>query len=181
MRLIFPSKCFILYGMKENTNSGVKRYPFKFTGVMIAVFCAGLLLCAACFALTTWQFISFLSGDLSSPYEWLKYVLLYFVCVFLAILLASMWIRSEYVLTDKLLITRFGIIRSKYEIKKIFSVCLVSGAKKLNVYFDDFKTKYMTIAVNEKWYDDFIKTLCEKNERIEFDFASFESKNVKKK
>ncbi|MGN1077925.1 MAG: hypothetical protein ACI4ST_05375 [Candidatus Gallimonas sp.] len=158
-----------------------KRYPFKFTPAMIAVFCLGLALCAACFALTTWQFVGFLqSGDLSSPYEWIKYILLYFVSVFLAVLILAMLIRSEYVITDKFLITRFGVIRSRYEIKKIFSVCLVSGTNKLNVYFDDFKTKYMTIVVKSAWYDDFIRTLCEKNERIEFDFASVENGKNKK-
>ena len=162
----------------------VKTYKFRFTPMMIAVFCVGILLCAACFALTTWQFVEFVSGirgDITSAWEWIKYILLYFVSVFLAVILIAMLIRSRYIVTEKRLITQFGIIFSKYEIKKIRSVCLVSGTKKLNVYFDDFKNHFITIVVKEEWYDDFIKTLTSINERIEFDFTAPENNEGKKK
>ncbi len=152
--------------------------------MMIAVFSVGIALCAACFAMTTWQFVGFLGGlrgDIASVWEWIKYVLLYFVSVFLAVLLIAMLIRSRYILTEKRLITQFGIIFSKYEIKKIRSVCLVSGTKKLNVYFDDFKNRFITIVVKEEWYDDFIKTLTSINEKIEFDFTDPENNEGKKK
>ena len=69
----------------------------------------------------------------------------------------------------------------KYEIKKIRSVCLIGGTKKLNVYFDDFKNRFITIVVKEEWYDDFIETLTSINERIEFDFTSPEKKDDTKK
>lgn len=152
----------------------VKRYSFRFSAAMIAMLVTGLVLCAGCFALTTWQFTGFLTGDLSSFYEWIKYVLLYFVSIFLAVVIIAMLIRSQYVLTEKQLILQFGFIKTKYDIKKIFSVCLLNGSKKLCLYFDDFKTKYATVVVKEEWYDDFIKTLTSLNERIEFDFSTFE-------
>ena len=162
----------------------VKTYKFRFTPMMIAIFCLGIALCAACFALTTWQFVEFvrgIRGEITSAWEWIKYILLYFVSVFLAVLLIAMLVRSRYILTKKRLITQFGIIFSKYEIKKIRSVCLVSGTKKLNVYFDDFKNHFITIVVKEEWYDDFIKTLTSINERIEFDFTAPENNEGKKK
>ena len=166
---------------QEHIKIPTKRYPFRFSTTMIAVFIVGLVLCAACFSLATWQFSTFIKGDISSPYEWVKYFLLYFVSIFLAVLLIAMLIRSEYVITENKLVIRFGIIRSKYDIKKIRSVSLVDGGKKLNVYFDDFKTKYMAIVVKKAWYDDFIATLTSRNEHIEFDFASTEGKDKKKK
>jgi hypothetical protein len=162
----------------------VKTYKFRFSPMMIAVFCIGIVLCAVCFALTSWQFVEFVigvRGDISSVWEWIKYILLYFVSVFLSLLLIAMLIRSRYIITEKRLITQFGIIFSKYEIKKIRSVCLVSGTKKLNVYFDDFKSRFITIVVKEEWYDDFIKTLTSINEKIEFDFTDPENKDRKKK
>ncbi|MDE6411568.1 MAG: hypothetical protein K2L02_03410 [Clostridia bacterium] len=161
----------------------VKTYKFRFTPMMIAVFSLGIALCAACFAITTWQFSEFvngLRGNISSAWEWIKYLLLYFVSIFLAVLLIAMLIRSHYILTEKRLITQFGIIFSKYEIKKIRSVCLLNGTKKLNVYFDDFKNRFITIVVKEEWYDDFIRTLTSINEKIEFDFTSPENKEIKK-
>lgn len=162
----------------------VKMYKFRFSPMMIAVFCIGIVLCAVCFALTCWQFVEFVigvRGDISSVWEWIKYILLYFVSVFLSLLLIAMLIRSRYIITERRLITQFGIIFSKYEIKKIRSVCLVSGTKKLNVYFDDFKSRFITIVVKEEWYDDFIKTLTSINEKIEFDFTDPENSDRKKK
>lgn len=162
----------------------VKTYKFRFSPMMIAVFCIGIALCAVCFALTSWQFVEFVigvRGDISSVWEWIKYILLYFVSVFLSLLLIAMLIRSRYIITERRLITQFGIIFSKYEIKKIRSVCLVSGTKKLNVYFDDFKSRFITIVVKEEWYDDFIKTLTSINEKIEFDFTDPENNDRKKK
>ena len=162
----------------------VKTYKFRFSPMMIAVFCIGIVLCAVCFALTSWQFVEFVigvRGDISSVWEWIKYILLYFVSVFLSLLLIAMLIRSRYIITERRLITQFGIIFSMYEIKKIRSVCLVSGTKKLNVYFDDFKSRFITIVVKEEWYDDFIKTLTSINEKIEFDFTDPENNDRKKK
>ncbi len=162
----------------------VKTYKFRFSPMMIAVFCIGIVLCAVCFALTSWQFVEFVigvRGDISSVWEWIKYILLYFVSVFLSLLLIAMLIRSRYIITERRLITQFGINFSKYEIKKIRSVCLVSGTKKLNVYFDDFKSRFITIVVKEEWYDDFIKTLTSVNEKIEFDFTDPENNDRKKK
>lgn len=153
--------------------------------MMIVVFAVGIALCAACFALTSWQFVEFVGGvrgDITSAWEWLKYLLLYIASVLLALLLTAMLIRSRYMITEKYLITQFGIIFSKYEIKKIRSVCLITGTKKLNVYFDDFKNRFITIVVKEEWYDDFIRTLTSVNDRIEFDFTSPENdKNNKTK
>ena len=162
----------------------VKIYKFRFSPLMITVFSVGIALCAACFALTSWQFIEFVGGirgDISSVWEWLKYLLLYFVSIFLALLLIAMLIRSRYMITQKRLITQFGIIFSKYEIKQIRSVALLNGSKKLNVYFDDFKNRFITIVVKEEWYSDFIQTLLSINEHIEFDFSSPEDERGDKK
>ena len=152
--------------------------------MMIAVFCIGIVLCAVCFALTSWQFVEFVigvRGDISSVWEWIKYILLYFVSVFLSLLLIAMLIRSRYIITERRLITQFGIIFSKYEIKKIRSVCLVSGTKKLNVYFDDFKSRFITIVVKEEWYDDFIDAICKANDKIEYSIKSKENNIDEKK
>ena len=181
-KIAFSLQLFYTVPMEEKNELPIKTYQFKFTPLMIAVISVGILLCAACFALTTWQFLGFLSGDITSAYEWMMYVLLYFTSVFLAILLSGLLIRSRYIVTDKLLITQFGIVKSKYPIRKIRSVCLLNGSKKLNLYFDDFKTKYMTIVVKEDWYDEFVQTLISRNESIEFDFSSAEDEmNGKKK
>ncbi len=160
----------------------IKRYPFKFSPLMIVVFALGLALCAASLCLTTWNFIGFLQSDeLGSIYSWIQYVLLYLFGGLFAVLILAMLIRSQYILTDRQLILQFGIIRSKYEISGICSVHLFKGMNKLAVYFDDFRTKYMMIVVKDSWYDDFVKTLLARKPSIGFSFSSPEEEEELKK
>lgn len=160
----------------------VKRYPFRFSAAILALLIAGIALSIAGFGLTAWQFTGFLrGGDLSSVYEWLKYLILFFVSLMLLVLLASMLVRSEYVLTPQSLTIRFGLIRSRYPLKTIYSVHLFRGANKLAVYFDDFKTKYMVIVVKDIWYTDFIRSLIERNPRIGLSFSTAEEEEEFKK
>lgn len=171
--------------IKNNEQETKKVFRFRFSPLLLTVMIVGLALCAACIGLTSWQFADFIRGDLSSVYDWLKYFLLYFVSGFLAVLIISMLIKSQYILTEKELILQFGFVKSRYEIKKIFSAKVFKKSNKLTVYFDDFKTKYMVIVVREEWYDEFVKELGNRNERIEFDYVSAEEeeewKNNKKK
>lgn len=170
--------------MRESPNNKKlqgETFRFRFTGVMLALLALLLALCAAGIGLTTWQFVDFLQGDISSAYDWLKYLLLYLVCILLAVIVVAMLIKSQYVITENALITQFGIIRSRYEIRKIYSVRLLRGSNKLAVYFDDFKTKYIIIVVKETWYDGFVQALLARNERIEFDFITAEEEQDWKK
>lgn len=167
--------------LKEK-NTPDETFRFKFSPTMLAVLCLLLALCAACIGLTTWQLIDFLKGDISSVYSWLKYLILYFVSILLSVLVIAMLIKSQYVVTEKTLITQFGFIRSRYELKNIYSVRLLCGSNKLTVYFDDYKTKYTVIVVKDIWYNDFVQALIARNERIEFDYITAEEeKNWKKK
>lgn len=143
---------------------------------MIVIFVLGLVLCAGGFALNLLRLLKYGAEDL---YAWISYGILFFVSVFLTVIIISMLIRSQYVVTDKQLIMQFGIIRSKYELNKIASVHLFQGAKKLAVYFDD--NRYMAIVVKDAWYDDFVKTLTEKNPSIGFSFSTAEEENELKK
>lgn len=169
--------------MDNAAKNSYQKFPFKFTPLMIAVFCLLLALCVAGVALTTWQFIGFLKGsDLSSVWEWLKYVLMYLVCGLLAVLVTAMLIKSQYIITENKLILQFGVIRSTYELKKIYSVRYFKGSGRLAVYFDDYKTQYTIIVVKESWYEAFVKALQERNEKISFDFTTAEEEaNWKKK
>lgn len=165
----------------EQTNEPVKRYPFKFSAVMITLFIAALALCVAGFALTTWRLIAFLGEGGDSIYSWIQFIILYFVSVFLAALIIAMLIRSQYVITEKQLILQFGFIKTKYEIKNIYSVHLFQGANKLAVYFDDFQTKYAVIVVKPMWYDDFIQALTARKPGIGFSFSTAEEEEEIKK
>ena len=108
-------------------------------------------------------------------------ILLYLVSILLATLLTAMLIKSQYIVNDRYLVMQFGIIRQKYEIKKVCSVHHFRGAHKLAVYFDEFKSKYIMIVVNERWFDDFISALIARSSRIEVTVSSPEEEREFKK
>lgn len=184
--LIFTAKTDILVLSTERRiymdQTENKHYPFQFTNQMIFIFAVALLLCAACFGVSTWRFVGFLqSGDLTSFYSWLQYIILYLVSILLAVLITAMLIRSRYTVTEKQIILQFGLIKSKYEIKSIYSVHLFQGSNKLALYFDDYHTKYTVVVVNRSWYDDFVKTLLERKPSIEFTYSTAEEEAAEKK
>ncbi len=169
--------------VKERAPEGqgaVKRFPFRFTPFICFLLILGVALCLASFGLTTWYFTDFIKGDISSAYEWIKYVLLYGVSVAGTVIFLSILIRSEYLLTAQKLRIRFGVIVSSYDLKSIRSVKHLRGSDKLAVYFE--RDKYMMIVVNPSWYDDFVKSLLERNPKIGFDFVTAEEEqNLRKK
>ncbi len=153
---------------------GIKRYPFHFSAPMIAVFIAGILLCITGVIITTWRVFTYLADGVVTTYDWLSFGLFYLVSVLFAVLLIAMLIRSQYIITDKQIILQFGLIKTKYEIKDIFSIHRFQGENKLAVYFDDFKTKYAVIVVKDIWYDDFVKTLISRKPGLSFSFSTAE-------
>lgn len=169
----------------EAINQGdvaIKRYPFKFTPLMLIAFAVGLILSLACFGLTLWRFLTFLREDPSSVYGWMQYIILFIVSVVFAILIIAMLIRSQYLITGTQLILQFGLIKQKFEIRNIYSVHLFKGMNKLAIYFDDFKTNYSVIVIKDIWYDDFTQTLLERKPSIAFSFSTAEEEDeVKKK
>lgn len=165
----------------DSEKSPRKAYKFKFSPLLITLSVLGLALCAAGFGLTTWQLAKILPEGVPSAYEWITYGLMYLVSVLLAVLIASMLIRSQYAITETELVLQFGLIKQRFDLKKIASVHLFKGANKLAVYFDDFHTKYIVIVVKDAWYDDFVRELTARNERIEFTFSSAEEEEAFKK
>ena len=157
------------------------RYRFRFSAPVVALLAAGIALAAAGFALTTWQFVGFLQGDLSSALEWLKYAVLYIVSVGIAIVLTAMLVRSQYILTETSLIVAFGFIRMRYPLDAIRSVHHFRGAGKLAVYFDGEKTKYIVVVIRPAEYDAFVRALLSRGEHIGFSFSTAEEEDAFKK
>ena len=145
----------------------MKKYKFRFTTLILILLWVTIVLCVAAFG---WNIYRFTQTGANSVYEWIQYGILFFTSVFFAALIVSILIRSQYILTEKQLITQFGFIRSKYEIANITSVHLFKGAGKLAVYFND--NKYMVIVVKPEWNNEFIKDLLSKNEKIRYDVST---------
>lgn len=149
----------------------MKKFKYKFSKLTKILICVGLLLPVVAFALNTYYVIAEGTRTAANPFiPVLRYVLMYFVSVLTFIILLSLLISSYYSVDDKYFKTSLGIIKSKYEIKKIDCIVIEKNVNKLGVYFKD--QSFIVVAINEEWYDEFSDALLAVNPAIEFSIKS---------
>ncbi len=101
---------------------------------------------------------------------------IYFLLALISFLLLTesvfLFFKGMYVIKNGYVYLYFGLIYSKNKIENIVNVYIYKKSKKLVVFFSD--KKYTVIIINEKYYDEFIKSLKEQNPNILIDFINEE-------
>lgn len=152
----------------------MKTFRYKFTRLTFWLIIAGMVLCAAGFALNLYQCIRYGIASAADPvYPIIQYTTMFIVTVALFAILLSVLIFSAYIVDDKYFRTRFGFIVSKYDVKKIECITLDRKTNKLAVTFDD--DNYIVVVVKEEWYEDFVQALLKANPAIEYEIKSLEN------
>ena len=152
----------------------MKTFRYKFTRLTFWLIIAGMVLCAAGFALNLYQCIRYGIASAADPvYHIIQYTTMFIVTVALFAILLSVLIFSAYIVDDKYFRTRFGFIVSKYDVKKIECITLDRKTNKLAVTFDD--DNYIVVVVKEEWYEDFVQALLKVNPAIEYEIKSLEN------
>lgn len=153
----------------------MKTFKYQFTKFMTVAIYAGIALAVAAAGVNTYFVIAEGISSAASPvYPILQYSLMYLVAALLLIILISLLVSSYYSIDGSTLKTSFGIIKSKYDIKKITSVVLDRNTNKLTVHFDE--NVFFVIVVKEVWYEEFIDALLTANPEIEYTINSKENK-----
>lgn len=153
---------------------GMKIFKYKFTTTTLVLVYLGLALSIAGIALNTFNIFNeriWLYSNNSLPI--IRYVLVYFVSVALAVILISLLLSSYYSVDEKYFKTSFGIIKSSYDVKTIKLINIDRASGKLSVYFDE--DKYVVIVVKKEWHDEFVDALLKANPEIEFTIESKEN------
>ena len=149
----------------------MKKFKYKFTKLTKVLICVSLLLPVVAFALNTYYVIAEGTRTAANPFiPVLIYTLMYFVSVFAFVILLSFLISSYYSVDEKYFKTSLGIIKSKYEIKKIDCIVIEKNVNKLGVYFKD--QTFIVVAINDEWYDEFSDAILAVNPEIEFSIKS---------
>ena len=99
------------------------------------------------------------------------------ICIFCIILVTSVLIKSEYIVTDTHFISQYGFIKSKFAIKEITAIVLDSDTKKLTVRFQE---QFIVINTSSLWNEDFIRSLLTVNPNIDYSFTLAENTPPKK-
>jgi len=159
---------------KKQSPVVAKKFKIQFSKSIIFLCVAVYLLCVIGICLSVWRIMQFgihnFSDALQSPF-------LIAICIFCIILVTSVLIKSEYIVTDTHFISQYGFIKSKFAIKEITAIVLDSDTKKLTVRFQE---QFIVINTSSLWNEDFIRSLLTVNPNIDYSFTLAENTPPKK-
>ena len=161
--------------MKKNSApQEAKYFKFRFTPLMVVLAIAVLVLCAAGISISVWRIVSEGIHDFNDV---LKSPFLIAIGLFGIVVVVTMLIRSQYVLTKETLTMQFGFIKSKFPVQEFTSVLLDTDSQKLTVYMGE---QFFAVTTNPEWNNDFVQALREVKPEIEFSFTLTEGNPDKK-
>jgi hypothetical protein len=150
----------------EKKNSFKKCFKYKFSPILIVLSVAIIVLCMAGIGVSLYRIVQF---GVHGFYDALKSPFLSLVCILCIAIVIGILIKSQYVITEKKFIVQFGFIRNSYLVKDITAICLNYDSKKITVYFGE---QFTVLTLHEKENDEFVKTLREVNNNIDYSFTS---------
>lgn len=153
----------------------MKIFKYKFTKLMTAFIYVGIALAVIAAGVNTYSVITDGTASAANPvYPVITYTLMYAVSIMMLVILVSLLLSSYYAIDDAAFKTSFGIIKSKYDIKKVEYIILDRETNKLAVYFNE--NNFIVISVNEEWYEDFVGAMLKANRNISYTIKSKENK-----
>lgn len=156
----------------EQQKSG-KVFPFRHNTLSV-IFCIfALLLCAIGAGLSVYRIVQ---NGIKEITDLLQSPFLIAVCVFCAVVILSVLIKSEFIVTDTQLITRFGIIKSTLELSSVTSMEHDRTTHKLTVYCGE---EFTVFTLKPEWADSLTHEICVANPNIDFSFTMTENKPPK--
>ncbi len=141
-------------------------YRFRFSKTIILLQIAAILLAAAAIAFTGYRMATLGFGNASYI---IQYAVLLLFGVGALVIFPAMLIRSVYIVNEKEIVLRWGVIKTGYKIKDIESIRLFSKTNKLVLYFKN--EKFTVISVRTEWYSDFIREVLSHNTNIRYDVS----------
>lgn len=171
----FISACYNIFMKKNSAPQEAKYFKFRFTPLMLVLAIAVLVLCAAGIGISVWRIVSEGIHDFNDV---LKSPFLIAICLFGIVVVVTMLIRSQYVLTKETLTTQFGFIKSKFPVQEFTSVLLDTDSQKLTVYMGE---QFFAVTTNPEWNNDFVQALREVKPDIEFSFTLTQKSDEEKK
>ncbi len=153
-------------------NLVMKIFKYKFSKLIYTLIGIILALSAAGFAITLWQAIDFGTDTANPTFTIIRYALMFFVTVALAVILISLLVSSYYAVDGdgRTIKTSFGFIKSVYKIDDIDMISLDRATNKLTVVFKN--EQFIVIVVKESWYEEFVQAILDVNPGIEYNIRS---------
>jgi len=152
--------------MKKKSLKNTQRFRFKFS-LKILILCAlTLLLSLAGIGVTIYRIYK--NGGIHGFSDFLKFPLLIAICIFCIVMIVSLLVSSEYIVSEEFFITKFGFIKTKFPLKSITQIELDRDEHKMVVRFGE---EFSVIGVLADWQEDFASCLIKANPDIEYSYT----------
>ncbi len=142
----------------------MKKYSYKFTPLNIVLFCLGILAAVACIALNVKRLLEIAAAAISGTYDYISAILAIAIGAAGMVVLIPLIVRSEYVVTNDKLITRWGVIASEIKLSDITRVTVYRSSQKLVVSYN--AKDYAVINIDKDLFENFCDELKAKNDKI---------------
>lgn len=141
-----------------------KKFEYKITPLLWALFALGLLAAGACIYLNVTRFLALLKAEDAGTYNYLGSLLSALIGVVAFVFLIPAIFASAYVITDTHLISKWGLVKNKYDVKEITRITHFRVSDKLVIFFKD--ESYTTINIDKAKFEEFIDSLKQANKDI---------------
>lgn len=146
------------------------RFPFHFSKTLICLSVAALFLCVLGIAVSVWRIVKYGVGGFN---DIIRYPFLILICAFAILLVITLLIKSEYVISEKYLHANFGIIKSKTELKSITAVSIDLQEEKICVYTGE---PFFVMLLKKEQAQAFSAAIIQANPNIDLTFSLTENK-----
>ena len=154
--------------MDRNSQQNEQKlnFRYKFTPTLLLLCVLVLLLCIAGIVASVYRMIA--NGGILTFYDFLKYPFLILICVFCMVLIIALLIKSQYSIVGTTLITQFGFIKTKYDIKTITELMHDRELARLQVNFGE---EFFILTLDPAWADEFVRELIKLNPDASFSYT----------
>ena len=157
--------------MNKNFNKQeTKRFPFRFSKTLIILSILALALCALGIAVSVFRIVKY---GVDGIYDVIRYPFLIVICVFAILLVVSLLVKSEYVISEKFLHSNFGFIRSKVALKDITAVSVDLQEENISVYTGE---PFFVMLLKKEQAQAFSSAIIQANPDIDLSFSLTENK-----
>ena len=142
----------------------MKSFRFKYSPLIWLLLCVIALIVGVGLGLNVYSAIELFEFAKNMA---ISSIILSVLCLAILVLVISvMWV-AKYQITQDYFRIRFGFIVLKLEISKVCQIIHFKKSDKLVLYFDN--GKYIVIIISPEFYNDFILSLREVNDKIVYD------------
>lgn len=165
-----PLACYNSAMKNQPQKKEVLRFPFRFSKTLKILSIAALFLCVLGVVVSVFRIVKY---GVNGFNDFIRYPFLILICVFAIILVVSLLIKSEYVVSEKYLHSNFGLIKSKTELKNVTSVVVDLQEEKVTVYTGE---AFFVMLLKKEQAQAFSKAVLDAKPGLELSFSLTENK-----